>query len=62
MSLGCEELWIHTSKHLEYGSAFVKDLGLLTPAHSIDEETNVQREEGTCLCLKARWELEPKSL
>ena len=54
--------YTHTSKHLEGGRALVKDLGLLTPVHSMDEDTNVQRGEGTCLWLKAEWGLETKAL
>ena len=63
--LGCVGLWVHCahiSKHLECGSPLVRDPGRLTPAHSANEETSVQRGGGTCLWLKAEWGLEPSPL
>ena len=61
--LDCVGLWVHCahiSKHLECGSTLGRNPGHLTPAHSVKEETSVQRGEGTCLWLKAEWGLEPK--
>lgn len=31
-------------------------------AHSMNEETEVQRGEGACLWLKAEWGLEPETI
>lgn len=54
--------YTHTSKHLECGSALVKDLGLLTPVHSMKTPMGREGKGLTCLWLKAEWGLETKAL